>query len=121
MRLLLIDDDEHLHGYLKAVFSAVRCIKKVHCVSTPEQFAKALITKPDLFIVDVDLKADINGLELVQKHKDEIGKKPVIIMSAMDDIHLAVTKLQGQGFNCVTAFQKPINIKEIGVFFGDDE
>lgn len=119
MRLLLIDDDQDIHGYYKAVFGAVSCIKKVITVATPEQFAKALIAKPDLFIVDICLEQPIDGLQLIQKHKDDIGQKPIIIMSAMDDIHLAVQKLQAQGFKCHGAFQKPISLLEIGEFFGE--
>jgi len=80
MRLLIVEDNEHLSGSLAEFFRAKGYA--VDCAPDGENADEALHTQPyDLVILDLGLP-DIDGLEVLRRVRRRKSRVPVLILTA---------------------------------------
>ncbi len=91
MRLLIVEDNEHLAGSLVTFFRGKGYA--VDCAMTGENADEALHTQPyDLVILDLGLP-DIDGLEILRGVRRRKSRVPVLILTARDSIQKRVDGL----------------------------
>ena len=91
MRLLIVEDNEHLAQSLSKVFQAKGYA--VDCASRGEDADQALHAQPyDLVILDLCLP-DIDGLEVLRRLRQRKSKVPVLILTARDSLQKRVDGL----------------------------
>lgn len=112
-RVLILDDDQSLNGYLAAQFDHFGY--QIKSVESLERFDAAVKEfKPDLVIADISFpEGDLAGIDavkqlMVNNHVEH--EVPVIFISAQQDIN---TRLQAVRANGMAYFPKPINISAL--------
>ncbi len=91
MRLLLVEDNQHLTESLSKLFQAKGYA--VDCASRGEDADEALHTQPyDLVILDLGLP-DMDGLEVLQRMRWRKSRVPVLVLTARDSIEKRVEGL----------------------------
>ena len=91
LRLLIVEDNEHLAQSLSKVFQAKGYA--VDCASRGEDADQALHAQPyDLVILDLCLP-DIDGLEVLRRLRQRKSKVPVLILTARDSLQKRVDGL----------------------------
>lgn len=84
--IYLIDDDEDLLRSFQVILES----KAYHVITSSDSrdcFEKLQSEKPDLLVLDVMMRTDFEGYELLQKLKSDPSYKelPVILLTAMRD------------------------------------
>ena len=78
-RIGIVEDDEHLRGYLEATFNATEGLEVVFSEgSLAQALRRCAETRPDLCLVDIQLP-DGSGVELVRRLKASGGAKCLIL------------------------------------------
>ena len=109
-KILIVDDDidirEPFNDYL-----ILKGFKNVICAATPAE-ALALIEahKPDLILLDIQLKDRINGIEILKRTKETLspGSKVIMISGHRDEYEEKSYKLGADSF-----WGKPIRSEQI--------
>lgn len=108
VRVLIVDDDE---GHAQAVAES---LQRIHCecqVATSGTQGASLIENENFDVVVTDLKMDdLDGLEILQKTKQELPDAEVILLTGHGSINSAVTAMQHGAYTYLT---KPLDINEL--------
>ena len=93
MNIFLIEDDEIYAEFVKKALGQ-NADYKLNTFTTAEDALKAVNGKfPDVLIIDYKLPG-MNGIELYEKIKSQIGKSKVIMLSALDDGNMVLSFIQ---------------------------
>jgi len=98
--ILLIDDDASLRRVTEYNLSAAG-FKVLTAASGREGLRLFGERRPDLVITDVKL-GDMNGLDVLQKVKDQAPETPVVVITAFGSIEMAVEAMKQGAFNFIT-------------------
>jgi len=98
-RILLIDDDKNLLR-VTAFNLKTAGFDIVTAASGRDGFEQLQKSVPDLVITDVKL-GDMNGLELMEKIKNQTPDVPVIVITAYGSIDMAVKAMKHGAFNFI--------------------
>jgi YesN/AraC family two-component response regulator len=111
MRILIVDDEEHLRAKLREVIDSSRH-NVVEAADGREALAVLTSTRIDLVITDV-VMPDMDGLELMRRMRREHPGVKTIVLSAsdysQDDVFLKIARLMG----AAGAFKKSISTAEL--------
>ncbi|MCP3875480.1 MAG: sigma-54-dependent Fis family transcriptional regulator, partial [Desulfobacteraceae bacterium] len=98
--ILLIDDDQSLRRVTEYNLTE-KGFNVVTAASGKEGLKYFKSHSPDLVVTDVKL-GDMNGLDLLEKIKEDTPDVPVIIMTAFGSIEMAVQAMHKGAFNFIT-------------------
>lgn len=106
-KILFVDDEPELLGFMERHFT-----EQGHEILTTlcgrEAIAMILDAKPDLALIDVRLKDDINGLQVIKEvHEKNPGQKMVLV-TAYNDKDEAALK-----YGALSCVRKPCGFKEL--------
>ncbi len=86
LRLLLVEDNEKLRPALKAGLEATAVVQVVHsCNSGETALEYCLESPPEVILMDVQLAAEMNGIEAAVAIRREYPRLPVVFYSIQDD------------------------------------
>ncbi|HFD2045819.1 TPA: response regulator transcription factor [Clostridium perfringens] len=108
MKILLVEDEESIRGFLRINFQREN-FQVIECESGEEGVRKALIEKPDIAILDVMLPG-MNGFEVCQKLRESFPKMGIIMLTAKGE---DMDKIMGLQFGADDYVLKPFNPLEI--------
>lgn len=108
MKILLVEDEESIRGFLRINFQREK-FEVIECESGEESIRKALIEKPDIAILDVMLPG-INGFEVCQTLRKKFPKMGIIMLTAKGE---DMDKIMGLQFGADDYVLKPFNPLEI--------
>src|SRR5215813_8230304 len=108
MRLLIVEDNEHLAQSLSKVFHEKGYA--VDCAPRGEDADEALHTQPyDLVILDLGLP-DMDGLEVLRRLRRRKSRVPVLILTARDSIQ---KRVEGLNLGADDYLGKPFALAEL--------
>lgn len=109
VRVLIVDDDE---GHAQAVAESLERMGRYECtVATSGARGASLIESDTFDVVVTDLKmADVDGLAILRKTKEELPDAEVILLTGHGSINSAVTAMQHGAYTYLT---KPLDIHEL--------
>lgn len=109
VRVLIVDDDE---GHAQAVAESLERVGGYECtVATSGAEGAGLIERDSFDVVVTDLKmADVDGLAILRKTKEELPDAEVILLTGHGSINSAVTAMQHGAYTYLT---KPLDIHEL--------
>jgi two-component system, NtrC family, response regulator HydG len=109
IRVLIVDDDE---AHAEAVAGALERAGRYECTVAGSGARGASLLESDTFdIVITDLKmADVDGLAILRKAKEELPDAEVIVLTGHGTINSAVTAMQ---HGAATYLTKPLDIHEL--------
>jgi DNA-binding NtrC family response regulator len=103
--LLFIVDDDALYLKSLEIEFAENTKSVIRSFATGEECIEKLYQNPDIIILDYYLdsvdKNAMNGLETLDKIKEENVQIPVIILSSQDKIDVAVNCMRHQAFDYI--------------------
>ena len=106
--VLLVDDEDTIRLFLEKTLR-----DEGYEALTASTGAEALeLTRselPDLILLDLKLP-DINGIEVLQRVKEEVPEVSVIMLTAFGDIETAVSAIKKGAFDFVS---KPVNLEQL--------
>lgn len=109
LRVLYVDDNEHMRHIVKAILRAMRIGETCLCGSVQEALDQVKSFEPDLVITDWEM-TPLDGLELVRCLRDSEQSHdpcvPIILLSAHTQYDLIVEALEA-GVNEILA--KPVS------------
>ena len=108
MKILLVEDEESIRGFLRINFQREN-FQVIECESGEEGVRKALIEKPDIAILDVMLPG-MNGFEVCQKLRESFPRMGKIMLTAKGE---DMDKIMGLQFGADDYVLKPFNPLEI--------
>ena len=108
MKILLVEDEESIRGFLRINFQREN-FQVIECESGEEGVRKALIEKPDIAILDVMLPG-MNGFEVCQKLRESFPRMGIIMLTAKGE---DMDKIMGLQFGADDYVLKPFNPLEI--------
>ena len=107
---ILIVEDEVIIAMRFEVFFSRRGYQVVDLVSSGEEAIKAAIKeKPDLILMDINLKGMMSGIEAATKITAE-DNIPIIFMTGYSDENL---RLEADKVKPIGYFMKPIDMSEV--------
>ena len=108
MKILLVEDEESIRGFLRINFQREN-FQVIECESGEEGVRKALIEKPDIAILDVMLPG-MNGFEVCQKLRESFPRMGIIMLTAKGETFDKVLALEIGADDYVV---KPFEPKEL--------
>lgn len=108
MKILLVEDEESIRGFLKINFKREN-YEVIECETGEEGIRKALIEKPDVAILDVMLPG-INGFEVCQQLREKFPNMGIIMLTAKGQ---DMDKIMGLQYGADDYVLKPFNPLEI--------
>lgn len=85
MKLLLLDDHQLFGQSLQQLLEDQTEIEYCDYASEPNLFYKFLDSKDyDLLLIDINLKADLTGFDVVRQLRENQCKFPAVILTAYD-------------------------------------
>lgn len=108
MKILLVEDEESIRGFLKINFQREN-FQVIECGTGEEGIRNALIEKPDIAILDVMLPG-IDGFEVCQKLREVFPTMGIIMLTAKGE---DMDKIMGLQFGADDYVLKPFNPVEI--------
>lgn len=109
-QILIVENDNFYQELVKNHFQDKNY--RVKCFESGEDFFLQDI-KGDLVVLNYKLAGDINGLDVLERLKDEGNTAPVIFLSDQEDIEIAIDSLKWGAFDYV--------IKDENVFDNIDQ
>ncbi|MFW5760040.1 MAG: response regulator [Cyclobacteriaceae bacterium] len=109
-QILIVENDNFYQELIKNHFQDKNY--RVKCFESGEDFFLQDI-KGDLVVLNYKLAGDINGLDVLERLKDEGNTAPVIFLSDQEDIEIAIDSLKWGAFDYV--------IKDENVFDNIDQ
>jgi two-component system response regulator HydG len=109
VRVLIVDDDE---AHAQAVAESLERLGRYECTVANTGARGAALVESDTFdIVVTDLRmADVDGLAILRKTKEELPDAEVILLTGHGSINSAVTAMQHGAYTYLT---KPLDIHEL--------
>ena len=111
LKVLVIDDNVHMHQILRSILGAMRINEVLFAVDLKSAAEETTQWRPDLIITDL-LVGEENGLDLIEKiRKGEVGFDPyipVIALTGFTERHM-ITRARDVGVHEVLA--KPVSIE----------
>lgn len=109
-RILIADDEQILTNALKKILGELEY--NVSLCSRGEEFFRILGEfKPDVVLLDIYL-GEVNGIELLNRMRNEGWDLPVIMMTGHSDVALAVRAMKEGAADFVV---KPFDLNHLGV------
>lgn len=110
-RIFLLDDDELIITML------ARALHKegyeTHLLSSSEQAVETICSwQPDALLLDIDLGAGPNGLEILEMLQEEKISFPVIMLTADDSADSAIKAMR---YGAADYLNKPFNVEEVKI------
>ncbi len=110
-RILMVDDDELIISML------ARALTKDGYTTQILHSAKGAVEKimnwqPDLVLLDVDLREELNGLDLLHLLQEENARFPVVMLTSDDSSESAIKALR---YGASDYQNKPFNVEEIKI------
>src|SRR6266403_1443361 len=101
VRVLIVDDDE---AHAEAVAESLERLGRYECTVANSGARGAALVESDTFdIVVTDLRmADVDGLAILRKTKEELPDAEVILLTGHGSINSAVTAMQHGAYTCLT-------------------
>lgn len=110
-RILLLDDDELISSMLaRALNKEGYLTRLLH--DTEQVVDKITGWQPDLLLLDIDLGADINGLNVLELLQQEGVNFPVVMLTGDDSSDSAI---QAMRFGASDYLHKPFNVEEVKI------
>jgi DNA-binding NtrC family response regulator len=109
MNILILDDDPIIRNLLRSMLREKTCVKAVERPSQAFQVMKE--ESIDLLISDFMLP-EMNGLEVLEKTKEEYPEIEVIMISSEGDMNTVIGALRK---GAVDYFKKPFNSEDIWI------
>ena len=106
--VLLVDDEDTIRLFLEKTLK-VEGYEALTAATGEEAIEKTRSELPDLVLLDLKLP-DINGIEVLQKIKEEVPEICVIMLTAFGDIETAVSAIKKGAFDFVS---KPVNLEQL--------
>jgi len=107
-RILLVDDDPALGGYLSRVLSAGG-FEVTHELDSEGALGQVHTQRWDLLITDIELPG-MNGLELLERVRELMPGLPVAVLTGHPTVDYAVTALRGAAAEFLS---KPVGREEL--------
>ena len=92
-RVLIVEDDLIIQLSLKRTFSQLGAEVVATAKSGPKAIELATREEPDLIVIDVGLKGDLDGIETITRIQETSNVKVVYITGNSDETDLARAKL----------------------------
>jgi len=110
-RILLLDDDELIVSMLARLLGKEGYV--THTLhSADNAIEKIMSWQPDLVLLDIDLREEITGLDLLRQLKKEGAEFPIVMLTSDDSRDAAIQALR---FGATDYRNKPFNIEEIKI------
>lgn len=108
-RILLLDDDELIVSMLARLLGKEGYV--THTLLTSVQAIETILAwQPDLVLLDIDLREEINGLDLLRQLKEEGAEFPIVMLTSDDSREAAIKALR---YGAADYQNKPFNIEEL--------
>ncbi|MBL4656681.1 MAG: response regulator [Flavobacteriales bacterium] len=126
--IFIVDDEKMFQEGAKGYLSSKHKEAAIHCYGSGEDAIANLSLKPDLVVLDHHLAPEgsnaMNGLQTLQKMKEEKKTPYVVILTAEDNVQVANDTMEHGAFDYIvkgdTAFAKlDINCAHILKQIGD--
>jgi len=108
MKILVVDDDKNLNSGICS-FLKSNNFKTISAYNGEEGYSKLGIEKIDLVLSDLQMPK-MNGIELLEKIKENMPELPIVIMTAFASVENAVEAMKIGAEDYIT---KPVNLKEL--------
>jgi|YNPMSStandDraft_2_1061718.scaffolds.fasta_scaffold00077_15 two-component system response regulator AtoC len=108
-KLVFIVDDEKAVSKLVAYWVKERWGYRAEVFENATDMLNNLSMEPDVILLDIMLP-DINGVEVLKELKRKNEDLPVIMLSAQNDVQVAVESLR---FGAYDYFQKPLDMQKL--------
>ena len=121
MRVLVLDDDVHMHRFYRSILRNVPDMRDIVCAQNEHEFSQFVnIKKPDVIIADIHMEP-LDGPSILRKYKSEIVGSNVFIMSCADSLAEETRVLREEDeINVVEHISKPLNPIDLYEIFGHD-
>lgn len=113
-RILMVDDDELIISMLARALNKDGYITQV-LHSSKGAVEKIMSWQPDLVLLDVNLREELNGLDLLRMLQDEGAHFPVVMLTSDDSRESAIKALR---YGASDYQNKPFNVEEIKIVIG---
>jgi DNA-binding NarL/FixJ family response regulator len=101
MRILIVDDSEHVRRGVKALISSEKSWEVCgEAEDGREGIQKARELQPDLVLLDLSMP-DVNGLEVARCMRQDLRNTKILIMSQNDPIELLPPAIAAGADGCV--------------------
>ena len=107
-KILLVDDDADFRWALRNVIRKAG-YSVLECESGTTALKAIVKHRPDLMLLDYRMPG-MNGLEVVERIKDELSSLPVIMITAYAEVEKAVTAMKMGVYDYIT---KPVNNSDL--------
>jgi LmbE family N-acetylglucosaminyl deacetylase/ActR/RegA family two-component response regulator len=107
-RILLVDDDLALGGYLSRVLRSGG-FDVAHELDAPAALFRVEAEQWDLLITDIELPG-MNGLELLERVSEKVPELPVAVLTGHPSVDYAVTALRGSAAEFLS---KPVSAADL--------
>ncbi len=110
-RIMLLDDDDLIISMLaRALNKEGYSTQLLH--SPVKAVEKILAWQPDVLLLDIDLRHEISGLDILEALQNENIDFPVVMLTGDDSSESAITALR---FGAADYQHKPFNVEEIKI------
>ena len=106
--MLLVDDEDTIRLFLEKTLRD-EGYEALTAATGEEALELTRSELPDLILLDLKLP-DINGIEVLQRVKEEVPEVSVIMLTAFGDIETAVSAIKKGAFDFVS---KPVNLEQL--------
>ncbi len=106
--VLLVDDEDTIRLFLEKTLRD-EGYEALTAATGEEALELTRSELPDLILLDLKLP-DINGIEVLQRVKEEVPEVSVIMLTAFGDIETAVSAIKKGAFDFVS---KPVNLEQL--------
>lgn len=110
MKVLIVDDNQHMHNILRDMLLGMRIKKIRHALSAKEGMQMAESELPDIMIVDLLMKP-VSGFEMIKNirnHKDETIRDLAVLVLTSYSTVVHVRRARDSGANEVLC--KPVSV-----------
>lgn len=110
-RIMLLDDDELIISMLARALNKEGYITEL-LHSSVNAVEKILAWQPDLMFLDVDLRENLSGLDILRMLQDEGVSFPVVMLTSDDSSESAIKALR---YGAADYQNKPFHVEEIKI------
>ena len=108
-RILLIDDDRALGGFMTRVLSELGGFEVAHELDPADALRRVETEEWDLLITDIELPG-MSGLELLERVRELVPDLPVAVITGHPSVDYAVSALRGAAAEFLS---KPISAEDL--------
>jgi CheY-like chemotaxis protein len=107
IKILVVEDELIVAQNIENILKQVGYTVPAKALSGEEAVYKTVVTKPDLILMDIDLKGELDGIEAAEQIKSQFDV-PVVFMTALSDPGTIQRAAISEPYGYV---QKPFDIK----------